>query len=171
MKFPKMHRDDWNSVKLTLKDIDQIRDLHNNGYSNSYLAEMFNVTWSTIRRWVDEEFRQYMLEYNQEYRKKCLESEKFREYLATIQKTRMKYAKNYKLVKIYTHYSNLTKNLSKEQHARKLETSAKYRLENPSIVSRWFDKPDNIKSMRVLSKRLERAKTFSAFRMFMDNLK
>jgi len=59
MPTPKLSRKLNRSCKLTDNDIKSIQDLYSsNNWNISNLAERFNVVESTIRYWIDEEFRQ-----------------------------------------------------------------------------------------------------------------
>lgn len=44
--------------KLSVQDVDRIRELHNNGVSISRLADIYNVSYLTIKYHVDDDFKE-----------------------------------------------------------------------------------------------------------------
>ncbi len=61
IKYPKYSKDQNLSCKLNEEDIAYIRYRYKSGDSITKLAEIFDVTYSTIKYWVDEDFRQKQL--------------------------------------------------------------------------------------------------------------
>lgn len=171
LKYPKMNRDDWRSVKLKQKDIDQIRDLYQNqGYNKNQLANLYGVSWMTIRRWVDEDFRLDMLQYNNDYRKERIKDEKYRKHIYNISMINRKTAKNSKMVANYQKQTHLTKHLSPKQHAQKLAASEVYREKHPEILEKYFSNPDNLRKRNSNSKRINLVKHDSFFKLFWENM-
>lgn len=166
-----MNRDDWRSVKLKQKDIDQIRDLYQNqGYNKNQLANLYGVTWGTIRRWVDEDFRLDMLQYNNDYRKERMEDEKYRKHIYNISMINRKTAKNSKMVTNYHNQTHLVKHLSPNQHAKKLASAKLYRIIHPEILKEYFANPYNRKKSNNTSCRLKRVKNDTFFKSFWKNV-
>jgi len=61
MIYPRIPHDEKLCSKLKTTEISEIRILFSKGdYNINSLANKFNVSWHTIKRWVDEDYRLYI---------------------------------------------------------------------------------------------------------------
>lgn len=57
MEYPQLTREQKKNCKLSDKKIAQIRELYKQGNSMRSLGKQFNISKTTVKYWVDEEFQ------------------------------------------------------------------------------------------------------------------
>jgi len=57
MEYPKLTRAQKNNCKLSEEQIKEIQELHQQGMSMRAIAKQFKISKTTVKYWVDEEFK------------------------------------------------------------------------------------------------------------------
>ena len=134
MKYPRIPHDKKRSTKLTLKQIEEVRDIYNTtGISLKKLGVLYNVCDNTIRRWVNEKARQIFIIRNIEWQKKQYEDPIYVKHMQSLNRisykyNRKKYPDKYKeydnvshneyLIKVYGSTANYWKQYNKKRHKK-----------------------------------------------------
>ena len=137
MEYPKIPHDKKKSVKLTIKEIEQIRKDFPTNPNLKLFAEKYNVSSKTIKYWIDEEWRiqQIHLAYIRHEKRRI--NDNYRQKENTSQRTRrdvrIKNDVNFKKWELEYNRKHKTDNSEKYKKYHKRKYS-EYYMKNRSII-------------------------------------
>lgn len=160
---PRLHHDEWKSIKLTINDIIEVRKLYDSGHPIQQIADRYHVTYSTIRYHTDEDFKRRNLKRTQENTDYRLKHD-------------AEYKKRYIQRQNNTH-KDLIKRKGEPYHKYLVFRARVYRSKNrdkinkyPSMQERRSRPTQYSEKRRIEHLRYMRAKNFQGFRQFMSRI-
>ena len=171
MKYPQIPHDRKRSVKLTLTELEEIRQSYSQGQTFSQLGRKYSVNGMTIKYWVDENYRKHVIKKSDENKmEKYWASEDFRKHLHKIS-TKGAFINRKRFPEITKYHNFMTKRYKKPKEVIKIYDKARYdknKSEGIKRSSKW--NKNHPERCRIARRRSSRAQNFRGFRMFIKNV-
>ena len=153
MKYPKLPIEKDRRYKILPKDRVKIIKLYESGINKFRLAKIFNISYSGMRRIVDEDYKQYADAYMKQYFKERYKDINFRKYCIEKTKSHHKYKKT--VNDDFRNYTNIIHRQHPDVWQRNLTKRMNRIKSNPILLKKYREyKKMNQRKLRARNKNI-----------------